>query len=142
MKLTDFETRWADTIGRALVPRGVLGGVVDDVDLGALFRAECAEPPWYTGLLLRASLWLCWLAPLWMFIRFRTFGGLSTEDREQVLERFMKLKSYNLRLAGLFLKLTVCTLLIGDERALKQLDAYGLQSGGGTMRIRANKDAS
>jgi hypothetical protein len=126
MKLTGFEIRWADTLGHALVPRGICGGVVDDLDLGELFRLECLEPPWYSGLLLRFSLWLAWLAPLWMLIRLRTFGGLSPAEREAVLEKLLKSASYNVRMAAMFLKLTVCTLLLGDERLLRHIGAYDL----------------
>ena len=126
MKLRRFEVRWAEIIGRALVPRGVLGGVVDDVALGEEFRRECAEPPWYAGLLLRFSLWLTWLAPFWTSFRFRTFGGLDEDAREKLLEKLLEAKSYNVRMAIMFLKITVCTLVLGDERALKKLNAYGL----------------
>lgn len=126
MKLRRFEVRWAETIGRALVPRGVLGGVVDDVALGEQYRLECLAPPWYGALLMRAGLWLTWFAPLWSSLRFRTFGGLDEAGREALLERLLESKSYNVRMAIMFLKITVCTLLLGDERALKQLNAYGL----------------
>src|SRR5205807_5851791 len=81
MKLRSFEIRWAAVIGRALLPTGLLGGVVDDVDLGEAYRIECAEPPWYAALLLRFSLWLTWLAPPLVLRRFRTFGGLDRDAR-------------------------------------------------------------
>src|SRR5262245_31130241 len=74
MQLWPFEVRWADEIGRTIAPRGLLGGVLDDVDLGARFADDCRESAWQTALLLRFSLWLAWLAPLWMHFRLRTFG--------------------------------------------------------------------
>src|SRR5579862_8568217 len=110
MKLFAFEVRWAEVIGRALVPRGVLGGVVDDVALGEQYRLECLDPPWYSGLLMRFSLWLTWFAPFWMSFRFRTFGGLDERAREATLEKLLVAKSYNVRMAAMFLKLTICAM--------------------------------
>lgn len=126
MKLRRFEVRWAETIGRALVPRGVLGGAVDDVALGELYRLECAEPPWWGALLMRVSLWLTWYAPFWSSFRLRTFGGLDEAAREALLEKLLEARSYNVRMAVMFLKISVCTLVLGDERALVKLNAYGL----------------
>src|SRR2546429_4910333 len=126
MRLTSFEKRWADVLGHTIAPRGVLGGVVDDVDLGARYDEECAASPWFAAALLRMSLWMAWLAPLWMLKRLRTFAGVGPAERERVLERLLASDSYNVRLTAMFLKLTVLTLLLGDERALKHLGAYGL----------------
>jgi hypothetical protein len=135
MKLRQFEIRWAETIGRSLLPRGLLGGVVDDTNLGEQFRLECLQPPWYSSLLVRVSLWLTWFAPLWMLGRLRTFGGLDAAAREALLERLLSSKRYYVRLAAMFLKLTACTLLLSDERALAHIGAYG-------MRPRALRSAS
>jgi hypothetical protein len=96
------------------------------VAIGEEFRREHAEPPWYAGLLLRVSLWLTWFAPFWSSFRFRTFGGLDEAAREELLEQLLEAKSYNVRMAIMFLKITVCTLVLGDERALRKLNAYGL----------------
>src|SRR5258706_8603466 len=127
MKLRRFEVRWAETIGRALLPRGILDGVVDGVELGEQFRLECLQPPWYSSLLVRMSLWLTWFAPLWMLRRLRTFGGLDTDAREAVLARLLASKRYYVRLAAMFIKLTACTLLLSGERALARIGAYRLQ---------------
>jgi hypothetical protein len=121
-----FEERWARAIGRALVPRGALGGALDDIDLGARYAHECAISPWYAALAFRASLWLTWLAPLWMLGRVRTFGGLDEATRVVVLERLLKHRVYFVRMAGLFLKLAICSLLLGDEATLARLGAYKL----------------
>src|SRR5262252_5245927 len=115
MRLRRFEKRWADTLGRTIAPRGVLHGVVDDVDLGARYDDECAASPWFAAVLLRFSLWMTWLAPLWMRRRLRTCGGLAGAEREQVLEQLLASDRYNVRMTATFLRLTVLTLLLGDE---------------------------
>ena len=126
MTLADFERRWAAAIGRALVPEGALGGALDAIDLGARFAEECAISPWYAALAFRASLWLTWLAPLWMLGRPRTFGGVDGETRVVVLERLLKHRVYLVRMSALFLKLAICGMLLGDTPTLAQLGAYKL----------------
>ena len=126
MKLRQFEVRWAETIGRTLLPRGVLGGVADGVELGEEFRRECLEPPWYSALLLRLSLWLAWFSPIFFLRRFRTLGGVDAAAREAALEKLLVSRSYYLRLAAMFLKLTACTLLLGEEPTLLRIGAYDL----------------
>ena len=126
MTLFPFETRWAAVIGHALVPRGALGGALDAIDLGARYAEECRVSPWYAALAFRASLWLTWLAPLWMLGRVRTFGGVDEATRVAVLENLMKHPRYTVRMATLMLKLAICTLLLGDVPTLTQLGAYKL----------------
>jgi hypothetical protein len=124
MQLWSFEVRRARVIGRALLPPGALGGVVDDADLGALWQDETRRSRWDGAFLLRVSLWLAWWAPLWMLGKFSTFGGLDEKSRVEVLEKLLKSRRYLVRMAALFLKLTATSLLLGDERALRQLQAY------------------
>jgi hypothetical protein len=132
--VSGFEERWARVIGRALLPAGILDGVVDDSDLGALWHDEYRRSRWDGALLLRVSLWLAWLAPLWMLKRLRTFGGVDDKLRVEILEALLKSRFYLVRMAALFLKLTGTSLLLGDERALKQLQAYDYP-----LKLRAHK---
>jgi len=106
MKLRAFEIRWAATIGRAMLPPGLLGGVVDDVDIGEAFRREYLEPPWYAALLLRFSLWLTWFAPPF------------------VLEKLLDSPVYVVRATATFLKLAACMQLMGHERVMRRIGAY------------------
>ncbi|HVR63818.1 MAG TPA: hypothetical protein VMU50_18080 [Polyangia bacterium] len=126
MRLRRFEIRWAGIIGRALLPAGIglLGGVVDDVDLGEAFSRECLQPPWYAALLLRASLWLTWFSPPLALRRLRTFGGLDPAAREALLERLLDSRPYVVRATALFLKLAACMLLFGHDRVLRRIGAY------------------
>lgn len=126
MALRKFELRWAETIGRTLVPRGALGGVVDDVSIAEGVREDYAASPWFVRLFLRAALWLAWFAPTFTLRRARTLGGCDEAARIDALERLLAHRSYNVRLAGMFVKLTVCAILLGDRRALTRLNAYGL----------------
>jgi len=125
--LAPFERRWAATIARALVPEGALSGALDQIDVGARYADECAVSPWYAALAFRASLWLTWLAPLWMLGRLRTFTGVDGETRVVILERLLKHQRYVLRMAALFLKLAICGMLLGDVPTLAQLGAYRLR---------------
>src|SRR5262252_10233203 len=103
MRLSRFEKRWAETLGRTIAPPGLLGGVIDDVDLGARYDDECAASPWFAAVLLRFSLWMAWLAPMWMWKRLRTFGGLAPPEREQVLEQLLVSNRYSVRMTAMFL---------------------------------------
>lgn len=127
MTLFPFEERWAGLIGHALVPKGALGGTLDAIDIGKRYADECAISPWYAALAFRASLWVTWLAPLWMLGRLRTFTGVDGETRVEILERLLKHRVYFVRMAALFLKLAICTLMLGDVPTLRQIGAYKLR---------------
>lgn len=133
MRLRAFEVRWAAAIGRTLLPPGLLGGVVDDVDLGARFAEDLAASPWEAALMTRLALWLVWLAPLWPAFwplfwrgRFSHFGALARDEQEALLEQLLVSPVYLVRTAALFLKLSFCSMLLGDVRALGRIGAYGL----------------
>jgi hypothetical protein len=126
VKLAGFERRWATTVAGALVPPGALDGALDGIDLGARYDDECQRSPWHAALLMRFSLWLTWLAPLWLLGRPRTFGGLDDAARVALLERLLKDERYTVRMTAMFLKLAICTLLLGDQATLAQLGAYKL----------------
>lgn len=134
MTLSRFETRVAEVVARALIPRGTLGGATDAADVAELFREECRTSPWYAAMLLRISLWLAWFAPLWILRRFSTMGGLAQADRERVIEALLKSRFYQVRLALMYLKVTTCALLLGDERVLARIGAYRLRE---PTRLRA-----
>lgn len=131
MRLRAFEVRWAAVIGRALLPPGLLGGVVDDVELGARFAEDLAASPWEAALMTRLALWLVWLAPrsplFWRRGRFASFGALARDEQEALLERLLVSPTYLVRTAALFLKLSFCSMLLGDVRALARVGAYGLR---------------
>ena len=113
-------------IADALIPPGTLDGALDRHRPGQRYDEECARSPWYAALLMRASLWLTWLAPLWLLGAARTFDGLDGVARVALLERLSGTRGYTVRMAAMFLKLVICTLMLGDEATLAQLGAYRL----------------
>jgi hypothetical protein len=130
MRMAPFEIDWARAIARALVPpeelHGVLAGAFDGIDAGARYADECAASPWHAALLLRASLWLTWLAPIWLWGKLSTFGGLDGDERAQLLERLLHDGRYLVRTAAMFLKLMICQVLLCDQATQARLGAYDL----------------
>ena len=129
MRLWELERHFVTTIAVALAPPAEVAAAGLDLgalDLAARYDDECARSPWYAALLMRASLWLTWLAPLWLTGRWRSFGGLDPAAQVALLERLLAHRRYVVRMAAMFLKLTLCTLLLGDAATLAQLGAYDL----------------
>ena len=117
--LLPFEVDWAERIGRALVPRGALGGIADGVDIGARYAEECAISPVVRGLRLPCVL-VADVAGAAVDARAAAhgFGGVDGETQVAVLERLLKHRVYTVRMAALFLKLAVCGMVLGDEPTL------------------------
>ena len=126
MKLAAHERRWVAVIARALIPPGALGGNLDAIDVGGRYEEECAHSPFSAALLMRAALYLAWLAPVFVYGRLRTFGSLDAIGQASLLDRLLKSNRYAVRMAAMFLKLTICTLVLGDERTLRHIGAYRL----------------
>jgi hypothetical protein len=129
MRLAEFERRWVTTIAAALAPpaeAAACGLELGALDVAARYDEECARSPWYAALLMHASLWLTWLAPVWLTGRLRGFGSLDDAAQVALLERLLAHRRYTVRMAAMFLKLTLCTLLLGDTATLAQLGAYDL----------------
>lgn len=126
MRIFPFERRWAAVVSRSFVPAGALGGVVDDVDPGALFADDCAAAPWVSVAPIRLALWLVWLWPL--VRRGRTFGHLTNEQRETLLESLLGSQVALVRMLVMFLKLICVSLVLGDRRALAAIGAYGMRA--------------
>ena len=126
MSLLPFEIDWARVIGRAFVPMGALDGAMDGIDAGARYADECASSPWHAAIVMRLSLWLTWLAPLWLLRRLHTFGGLDATAQASLLERLAAHRVYLIRTSAMFLKLLLCQVLLCDEATLAQLGAYDL----------------
>ena len=126
MSLLPFEIDWARVIGRAFVPKGALDGALDGIDAGARYAEECASSPWHAAIVMRLSLWIAWLAPLWLMARPRTFGSLDAPAQAKLLERLLAHRVYLVRTSAMFLKLLLCQVLLCDESTLAQLGAYDL----------------
>lgn len=100
MRLFNFEKAWLLTLIAAIFPSGSceklpvgsastpLEGFIDDI-----YRSA----PFETRLGIRAATWLCYLAPIWMWFRFRTFKSLSDDERVKLLEAMDTSKTYVVR---------------------------------------------
>lgn len=130
MKLSGFEKRWARVVGRALFPKGVLGGTTDDADLGAGLEEYLGLSAWWTAVVLRLALWVVWLSPPFFLRRAATFGGLSETDREECLERVLVSRSYSVRELSMLLKMGFCATALGTPAALAHVGAYRLSTKG------------
>lgn len=126
MRLATHERRWVDVIAGALIPPGALSGRLTGIDVAARYDAECARSPFGPALLMRAALYIVWLAPIFAYGRLRTFASLDPIGQASLLERLLGSRRYAIRMAATFLKLTICTLVLGDEPTLKQIGAYKL----------------
>src|ERR1700761_1426355 len=126
MNLLPFEIDWARVIGRAFVPVGALDGALDGIDAGARYAEECAVSPWHVSIVMRLSLWLTWLAPLWLFGSLHTFRRVGAAGQASLLERLAAHRVYLIRTSAMFLKLLLCQVLLCDEATLAQLGAYDL----------------
>jgi hypothetical protein len=126
VRLAAHERRWVEIIAHALIPPGALAGHLDGIDVGARYDAECTRSPFSAALLMRAALYLAWLAPIFFYGRLRTFGSLDPIGQASLLERMLASKRYAVRMAATFLKLTICTLVLGDEPTLRYIGAYRL----------------
>lgn len=130
MKLTGFEKRWAEVIGRSLFPMGVLDGNTDGAKLGEELDEFRSISPWWTALVIRLALWIVWFSPPFYARRLSTFGGLSDADRVECLEHVLVARSYSVRELAMLLKLGFCSTALGTTAALTHLGAYRLSAKG------------
>ena len=126
MKLFAREQRWAKTIGETLIPASTFGGLAGTRDIGREMARHALESPWYLAIVLRLSLWLTWLSPLWVLGRARTFGGLDEAARLACLESLLKSNRYLVRQLLLVLKMSICMAVIGCNEVLARIGAYDL----------------
>jgi hypothetical protein len=124
VELSALERGWAEQIGQALIPRGLLDGEVDRLPLGEGFAEDCRQSPWFAAVGLRAGLLLVWLSPIWLGGRLRTFSGVEDDVRVALLERLLVSRLYLVRMAMLLVKLTACGVAIGHPSAIRRLGAF------------------
>ena len=127
MTLTGMERRWAEIIGRTMLPKGILGGVVDEVSPGDRYAEETrttASAP--VAFLYRVALLMVWFCPPFMLTRACTFGSLSEAERVQALEALLSSRIYEVRMIATVLKITVCGTVLSERAVLVKLNAYGL----------------
>lgn len=137
MNLFAFEQRHATIIGRATFPKGVLGGVADDRDLGADIARQLKTTPWWGAIVARLGLLWIWYSPLFLYFP-RTFGGLKPEEQYALLNRLAGSHLYWLREMVMLVKMQICFAAVGDQRVLRALGAYDLAGGPVALKRRAS----
>lgn len=125
MRWLSFERRWRDALLAAMLPRlrpdGLPGlAEVDARDFWPRFHAA-APPALRAGL--RAAVWLLTFAPLFLAGRPRTFAALAPRDRDRLLRRAARHRSYVLRQAVLALKVVASFAYFEDERVRARFES-------------------
>jgi len=122
-----FERRWLLRVFETLLPgkadpRLVLGAA--DVPMGRFVDDLLAHSPLEFVMGLRLVLWVVLLAPPFFLRRFRTFLGLSVEERMLVLDRLRTSDSYIVREAPLLLKTIACLGFCGLPQVQRNLGIH------------------
>ena len=125
--LKKFERRWARVLFSAIVP----GGLHEDVPEGAgdLGAVDTLNDLYTRSSVLgaigfRGGLWLCWFLPLFVVGRFRTFGGLTVEQRDAFLQKLYIHRAYTLRQLLFLMRMVACTGYFRDTSARKAFNVY------------------
>lgn len=120
MKLTRFETAWAEAEMQAIFPGSTDEGLTDIVamDVRGFVTQTMRYMPFQAALGFRLAVWIVALAPLLLLGRLATIAGLSLPDREKVVARLLANKSYAIRSLVMILK-TIGALLYAGHDAVR-----------------------
>jgi hypothetical protein len=137
MNLAAFECRWAEAVLSAIFPGSVEEGLagIGSMNVVVFLRDVMRSLPPRAAAGMRLAIWLVTLSPILVIGRLALFAGLSTPDRERVLQRLLASPRYGLRSLVLLLKTIGALLYAGDERvrarmqrASTPLPRFGLRS--------------
>lgn len=134
MKLLATEQYKAGVIARAIMPAEAFGGLTAKQDFGPAIAKNLLVTPWWAAIAVRAALWVVWFAPMWRTFSPHTFGGLSLEKQQGVLDLLARSNNYALREMVLLIKMNVCLPALGNTEVLTYLGAYDLK--GGPVQLR------
>jgi hypothetical protein len=117
MKLTRFETAWAEAEMQAIFPGSSDDGLADigAMDVKGFVTQTMRYMPFQAALGFRLAVWLVALAPLVVIGRLATIKGLALTERERVIERLVASKAYVIRSLVLILKTIGALLYAGDD---------------------------
>lgn len=102
------EKRWAGVVLSSFAGSDAGFTAAEDVDYVAgatLYLSRASEK---ARLGLRFAFVLAYTAPLWMFVRFSTLGGLEREERARVMAVMGRHRVFAIRELCLLLKLVAC----------------------------------
>jgi hypothetical protein len=117
MKLTRFESRWAEASMQAIFPGSRDMGLSDirAMNVDGFLRELMSELPWRAAIGLRLAVWLVALAPFFLMRRLVTIARLGPDDRERIVARLVSSKSYAIRSLVLVLKALGALLYAADD---------------------------
>jgi hypothetical protein len=119
MKLTRFETTWAEAAMEAIFPGSSDGlPAIHAMGLRGFLAEVTRYLPFRAVLGMRVAIWLVALAPLFVLGRLRTIGRLAPADRERVVAALVTSRVYAVRSLVLILK-TMGALLYGGDAAVR-----------------------
>jgi hypothetical protein len=117
MKLSRFESRWAEAAMDAIFPgSGDMGlSGIRAMNLGGFLRELMVRLPWRAAVGVRLAIWLVALAPWFVLSRFVTIASLEPGDRERVVGALLASESYPIRSLVLVLKAMGALLYAADD---------------------------
>ncbi len=120
MKLTRFETTWAEAAMGAIFPGSRDAGLTDirSMDLRGFLSQVMSSVPFQAALGLRLAVWIVALAPLFVLGRFTTIVGLDQAAREGLVGRLVGNRNYALRSLVMILK-TIGALLYANDDTVR-----------------------
>jgi hypothetical protein len=105
MRLFEFELVWARAALGAVLPEDTeLPHGVARMDPGRFMASAVAAAPFEQALVLRVSLWVVALAPLWVLRRPRTIASLAPAEQQALLDHLLASSVYIVRQLVLTLK--------------------------------------
>ena len=107
MKLTKYELRVARALMCAIFPAGADSKITEnvaDLDLEKFAIYATSEVPFKPALGFRAVIWMAILLPVFVVGRFRTFLGLSDDEREAFVSTLIYHRIYEIRALFVFFK--------------------------------------
>jgi hypothetical protein len=120
MKLSRFETTWAEASMEAIYPGSKEHGLagIDAMGLRAFLHELMLYLPFRAALGMRVAIWLVAIAPLLVLGRARTIARLAPVDRERVVVALATSRLYVVRSLVLILK-TMGALLYGGDATVR-----------------------
>lgn len=158
--MLSFEKRWATQLlagfapanGSGLAPRR------GEVDYAAVLLRMMREATPIAALGLRVAIWLCALAPLWLWGKLATVSKLAVERHPDLLRELLGHRLFVVRELTMLLKLCAAMALLGAP-SVRQRSGYDhvqaaakVESGlhvrlpmldrAGALRVRSTDDAA
>ena len=135
MKLSQFETAWAEAEMHAIFPGASEEGWPTSARWTcAASSAGSCDGCWLRAALgLRLAIWMVALAPVLVLGRLATFGSLALVDRERVLTRLAASSWYAVRSLVTLLKTMGALLYAGNQAVRARMTS---PSGRGLVKLR------